>query len=1012
MCFSCLIPKKRQPDGVSSRGCPAREGLPPWPSVLLFLALVLLLPAPGLAQEQSVAGRVVSTETREPLSDAQIQIVGTSRGTLSQTNGRFLLLNVPGDQVSLRVTRLGYRTLERTVRVGDPDIVLALEPAALPLDELVVTGTPGAQRVRALGNSVGKVQAAELQEISAATDVRQIIGARVAGVNLAAGEGMVGGGGGAIAIRGVGSLSLSSTPLMYVDGVRVDNDISDTGVGDNYGNGANRLNDLNPEDIESIEIIKGPAATTLYGTEASNGVIQIITKRGRTQDAAWEFRMDQGVTYLPHPETRYPLVWGRVNGELTSLNIIKNDIKEGFGSPFRSGHLQSYGASVRGGTDRVRYFLSGDFTHHEGIVPYNWQQKLNLRSNLSFVLAEQLDLQFNLGTVRSKTETPGSQPPTTGILWGMPTLLDTRFRGYLTNPPEEFEELENFENYDRLITSLQLAHRPTEWLSQRLTVGADYGFRRGTEYFPRTAEQPGPWSSDSQGVRNVGDTRSILNTVDYTASVGLDLTPSIRSETAAGGQFIRRQNEEARAYGDIFPVPGLKTVSATALRSSREDFVEERTLGAFVQQQFSYENRFFLTAGVRGDDHSAFGKNFDFVVYPKVMGSWVLSEESFLQDVGFLNSLKLRGAWGQSGQQPSTFAAVRLYEPSTGANAAPTVTPSNIGNPDLEPEVGEELEIGFDAGLFDDRLGVEFTYYDQTTKQALVSAAVKPSTGFPGSQSLNLGEVSNSGFEVTLNATPVRRENLNWNLALALAQNSNEIVSLGGVNVPPGSSTAEIEGFPISSIFLRKVVSAEYDASGNLVNVMCDGGRGPSGMDSGGPPVPCSEAPRVNWGYPVPSWQGSLSTTLTLWDDLRLYALADFQRGHTYINGDVAATHTLFSNSRCANEIPICEPVLAAYNQIGEWRQAGIMPAGFAKLRTVSASYSIPSSLVEKMGGSRATLTLSVQNLFRLWIAQEEKWGHEVVDPENIKESSMLDSYNQEGWPIPTTIQTSLRIHF
>src|SRR5690606_30560858 len=197
-------------------------------------------------------------------------------------------------------------------------------------------------------------------------------------------------------------------------------------------------------------------------------------------------------------------------------------------------------------------------------------------------------------------------------------------------------------------------------------------------------------------------------------------------------------------------------------RTSGESYVEERTVGAYVQQQVSFRNRMFLTAGVRGDDHSAFGRNFDFVVYPKVMGSWVLSEEPFMSGMDVLSTLRLRGAWGQAGQQPSSIAAVRLYSPSTGNNATPTVSPSNIGNPDLEPEKGEEIEVGFDLGLFDDRLGFEFTYYNQRTKQALIDAPVRPSMGFPGSQSLNVGEVANSGFEFALNATPVRRDNLNW----------------------------------------------------------------------------------------------------------------------------------------------------------------------------------------------------------------------------------------------------------
>ncbi len=836
-------------------------------SGVLTLLVMFVLAVPVSAQQQAVGGRVVSADTREPLGDAQIQVVGTQRGVLSNTNGRFLLLNMTGQQVTLRVTLIGYLTLEQTVPVGAMDVVLALEPTAVELDAIVVTGTPGAQRVRALGNSVGQLQGAELQEITSPADVREMIGARVPGVSVSNAMGGAGAGG-AIAIRGVGSLSLGHQPLIYVDGVRVDNDPDEGGVGASAGAGTARINDLNPEDIDSIEIIKGPAATTLYGTEASNGVIQIITKRGRAQEAQWDFRSDQGVTYMPNPTEMYPEVWARQGDELVSLNIIQNEIDNGLGSPFGTGHNQAYGASVRGGSDDVQYYLSGDWNRQEGVVSYNWQDKLNLRSNFSFVLADELDLQFNLGTVRLETQSSGYQPITTMVLWGTPLLKDTRTRGFILVAPEDYDEIESIEKLDRTIYSLQLNHHPTEWLTQRLTVGNDHTFRRGSELVQRSLQQPGPWFGASLGQKDVGETRNTLTTVDYTATAGLDLTPDVRSETSVGGTFIRRVTESSGASGSTFPVPGLETVSATALRNASESYVEERTVGAFVQQQLGYKDRFFLTAGVRGDDHSAFGKNYDFVVYPKVMGSWVMSEEAFLQDVGFLSTLKLRAAWGQAGQQPSAFAAVRLYSPSSGNNATPTVTPSNIGNPDLEPEKGQELEIGFDAGFFDERLGVEFTYYDQTTKQALIQAPVRPSTGFPGSQFLNVGEVANSGIELGINATPVRRANLSWNVAFTLATNTNEIIDLGGIAIPPTTNNEQVVGFPIDGIFHRKIVSAEYDASGNLTNVMCDGGAGQSGRDSGGTPVPCGQAPTVYWGSALPKWQGSLSTTLTLFQDL------------------------------------------------------------------------------------------------------------------------------------------------
>lgn len=1003
-------PRLRPSDRPPCRGNPTDVRRGAVHALLAVLLLLLAWSAPAAAQ-QSIGGRVVSASTREPIADAQIQVVGTERGVISQTNGRFLLLNVPGEQVTLRVTLIGYKTLESTVRVGAMNVLLVMEGTALELDALVVTGTPGAQRVRALGNAVGKVEPAALQEIAAPTDVRALIGARVPGVSIAHGEGTVGSGG-ATAIRGVGSLSLSHEPLVYVDGVRVDNDPDEGGTGSNYNGGTARINDFNPEDIESIEIIKGPAATTLYGTEASNGVIQIITKRGRTQAAQWDFRLDQGATYLPSPEKMYPVVWARQGDELISMNIVAEEAAAGR-PVFRTGHNQAYGASVRGGTDDVRYYLSGDWNRQEGVVGYNWQNKLNLRSNLSFVLGEQLDLQFNLATMRLRTRASGYQPITTMILWGTPLLRDARTRGFLVNAPEDYDQIEAIEAYDRTVTSLQLNHHPLPWFNQRLTVGGDFGARRGSELTDRTPEQPGPFGAQSQGEKDVSDARTTFETIDYTATAGLDLTSEVHSETSVGGTFIRRQRESSSASGQIFPVPGLETVSATSTRSAGESYTEERSVGAFVQEQFAYKNRYFLTAGVRGDDHSAFGKNFDFVLYPKVMGSWVASEEPFFQNVGFLNTLKLRAAWGKAGQQPSTFAAVRLYSPSTGNNATPTVTPSNIGNPDLEPEVGQELELGFDASLFDERLGVEFTYYNQSTKKALISAPVRPSTGFPGSQSLNLGEVSNKGIEVGLHGTPIRRDKLSWTLDFTVATNHNEIVSLGGVTISPTSSGSEqVEGFPISGIFFRKVVSADYDSDGSLVNVMCDGGTGKNGKEQGGTPVACSQAPTVFWGGPLPTWQGSLASTLTLFGDLRLYALVDYQGGNWRSSGDVGASHVFFTNSRCINERPICDPELAAYASMGAFLPAGTMKAGFAKLRTVSASYELPEAVVGRMGASRATLTVAADNLFRLWIAENSKYGHHITDPEIGKEGTALDTYEQEAWPQFTRITTSLRISF
>ncbi len=988
-------------------------------AVAAFLLLFLLGGAlPGAAQ-QSVAGRVINAATGEGLGGAQIQIVGTNRGAIAGDDGRFVLPDVQGSTVTLRVVMLGYKTLQREVQPGNNGLELALTPTPVSLDALMVTGTAGGTRARAVGNSIAQVGASDIQRIAPQASVQSLLSSRVAGMAMMSGSGEVGGGE-VTAIRGVGSLSLSHQPLIYVDGVRVNNDQIDYTVafsGGYGGDGPSRLNDLDPDAIQSIEVIKGPAAATLYGTEASNGVIQIITKRGRTQDASWDFRVDEGMTNLPNADKKYPTIYGTQDGQLVSLNLIDNDIKNGFGSPFSTGHNQGYGASVRGGTDRFRYYLSGDWDRQEGIVSYNWQNKLNLRSNLDYVLGDKLDVAVSLSTIQEKTQAGSAeQPITTGIIWGLTSLKDTPFRGYITPPPEDFSKyIHGIDNLNRNILSIQLRSHPTAWFTHRLTVGTDVGANRSTYLADRTPQQPGPFGSENQGDKIVENKKNTFFTLDYSATAAFDLSPDFRSETSGGAQFYRKSQDDDQTEGQVFPLPGVTTVSSGASRFASEDFFENRTMGLYAQEQVSWKNRFFVTGAVRGDDNSAFGTNYNFVTYPKASVSWVASEESFLKHVSWLNALKLRGAWGEAGEQPDVFAAVQLYTPSVGPGGSPTVTMNNLGNPNLKPEVGKELELGFDASFFSDRLGVNFTYYNKTTVNGILQGPVKPSLGFPGYQYVNLGRYDNKGVELGLTGDVLRTRNLGWSLGLQLSTNHNVVQDLGGIDIAPSGTAAnqyQYVGFPLSGIFQKKVVSAEFDANGSVTNILCDGGTGKLGLEQGGAGVACSQAPAVYWGQPTPTWWGSVNTKLTLWRRFNLYAMGDFTGGNMIVKGDVAASHIFFRNSKCINEHPICSPILAAYDAMGEWLGVGTMKAGFSKLRDVSLSYTLPRSAVSRVGASAGSITFSGKNLATLWIAQNGTYGLHVVDPEIRKQSSLLDAYVQEQWPQFTTWTMSVRLSF
>jgi len=971
-----------------------------------------------------VAGQVVDATSARPLAGAQVVISGSDRGALVGPDGRFRLGGLEGTEVTLEVSLVGYKPVQRRVSVGTTDLTIRLHPEAVALEELVVTGTPGATRQRELGNEIAKLDATEVTATSAPADVQDVLGSRISGLRIRDTSGEVGTGG-STTIRGVGSLSLSSEPLLYIDGVRVDNDPLGTGAaftGCGGGCGPSRINDLDPESIQSIEVIKGPAAATLYGTEASNGVIQIITRKGEAGAASVRVHLKEGMTYLPNPAQVYQTNWGRdpVSGDLISQNLVESEIAGGHGSPFSTGWDQGYGASVSGGSDQVRLYASGDYSRDEGIVSYNWENKLNGRANLTYSPSSRFQARLGIGLVHSRTSTASAaQPLTTHMIWGLPVLRNGPSRGFIANTPEQFRnDVDGKEDTDRSTVSVTLEHDPLSWLSQRLTLGTDVANVRSKRICRRDPSGGANPCFNVVGSVQIDQNRSTFQSLDYVLSGTADRLPGrLSSKTSVGVQYYRKEFQSETAQGENLAVPSLETVSATPgdSRSAAEEFVENRTLGVYAQERIGWRDRMFLTLGLRGDDNSAFGKQFDFVTYPKVSLSWILSDEPYF-DVGFVNTLKLRAAWGRAGQQPNAFDAIRTYRATSGPGGVPALTPENLGNPDLKPEVGQELEAGLDASLLDERLALQFTYYDQTTKDAIVERPALPSNGFPGNQFVNVGKVANRGFEVGVNADVLQKDDVSWSLGVTASRHSSEVQDLGELQsliLPYGfGDQRDVVGFPIGALFTPEVLSAEFDGSGNVVNAMCAGGA-PFSRGSG-QPVPCADANPVYRGHPLPTWEGSVNTSVRLFGRLELYALASFQSGGTRVDGDVSASHLFFRNSKCINTS--CDPKLAAMDQLvrsgkAGYDIAGILDAGFAKLRTVSASYTLPERYAGLVGADRARVTVSARNLVTLWVAEDGTFGRKVTDPE-IADSAPLSMFTQESWPHDTSLDLSIRLAY
>jgi len=944
--------------------------------------------------------------------DAQIAVVGASgtvRGAVSNAAGRFRIPDLVGAEVTLRVVRIGYRPLEQVARVGDLDVRLQLTETAVNLDRVVVTGTAGGEQRRSVGNSVAQIEASSVVATAPIRDVGQLLNARAPGVVVQVPNGSAGAGSRVI-IRGAGSLNFDGNPLIYVDGVRVNNDAqtgpTQPGAAGNPS-AASRLNDIDPADIESIEIVRGPAAATLYGTEASAGVIQIITKKGRNGPATFNALIRQGTAWIDDPAGRFPTNYTRdpATGEVSTFNAIRSE--EGLGKEiFRTGYQQGYSLSVSGGTPAVRYYVSGGFDHDEGVDPMNTARQFNARTNLDFSPRRSLDLSANVSTTVGRTSF-GDAGFMSGLLFARADLQDTPTRGFDDYPPEVLRATREFaQNVNRFTSSLQANHRVGEWLTQRLALGLDLTMEDNQSLYRRVPAEYEQFFSptDRLGAKLVRESQSAYTTVDYSATARRSLFNPLTSSTSAGLQYYRRATGLRNLDGQQFPGSGVTTVGGAAIRFGFEDVIENTTVGMYVQQQFGWRERLFLTAAVRADDNSAFGSDFDVVTYPKFSASWVVNEESFW-NAPFVNAFKLRAAYGQSGQQPAVFAAIRSYEPVAGAGDAPAGTPSFIGNPELGPERGEEYELGFEAGFFNDRAGIDFTYYDKRTEDAILARETAPSGGFPGAQFVNAGVVRNTGIELLARGRPVETERLGWDLSLNLSTNDNEVVSLGlpvdflAVGFLPNRHQP---GYPVGSFFVRKVVSAELDATGRAIDILCDGGPGSSG------PVACADAPRLFRGSSIPRLEGAVTSSLTLFDRLSLGVLVDFKRGHRMYNSQ-AYQRCLLARVAEINVFPErFEPERVAECQLGgphRWRY--IEDASYAKLRELSLRYVLPERWAGLgFGARRATVSIGARNL--------HTWTKFTgLDPETFTVSNWLGSlHNEAVLPQPRVFMTTMNLTY
>jgi TonB-linked SusC/RagA family outer membrane protein len=922
----------------------------------LAACCTLLVPAAALHAQESyrIEGRVVDATTQRPLASVQITLEGTQQGTLSDANGNYVLAaRVPAGSYTLRYMFLGREAVTRQVTLGTQLTVaveaVALRESAVALDEIVVTGVGAPTQRRALGNAVTTVSG-DLVAQAKATSIDAALAGKVPGAQIMSNSGTPGGGV-SVRLRGTSSIVGGAEPLYIVDGVIIDNSSTQQ---INFGyrtNPSNRLADLNPADIESIEILKGAAAAALYGSRANNGVIQIFTKRGAPGSTRINVstRATLGQLERHLPFNREPAL----DAQGRPMPVYDHEALL-----FRDAWGNQTDVSVSGGADQTRFYLSAGYAHDEGIMRGASHKKLSTRLNLDQTLGTWLTVSGGANYIRSHSDLVINGENGTGGLLTALVFTPTHFNlaekvpgtneyvlrraGSFPNPLEVIDFWDTPQDVSRFVGSFQARATPFTGASLEYRLGYDRYIMETSLFIPRTTPVIAPTGSSTAVTRNqylvnndvVGNYTWTAGAMQLTSTVGMNHTSS---------------NERTITAGSTDLPPVTKLVRGAVQNATQNQF-ETATLGFFGQQTVGFSDRLFLTGALRWDASSTFGEDERWQLYPKVSASWVLSDEPFIANSsvgGFFDNLRVRAALGFAGNQPpvgSAYARFPRYGAITNINRLGLVHLANPGNPSLKPERQREWEAGLDASFLDDRFGIAFTYYDQYVTDLLLSRPFAPSTGY-GSVLDNVGELSNKGIELQLTSRQVDRAALGWSTILNFSLNRNKVVKLAGAPFTEPYNNRVTEGEPLGVWWL---FDFQRDDNGGILH------------DANG--LPLRATTQTIMGDPNPDFQASLRNDFRIGGNLTASVLLDGVFGHDVWNQTVRIMDQFKAGPLWEREARGEFPTNYTARYIAA-TGAYLEDGTFVKIRELSITYDIPATFTDRIGLSSAAIELGGRNL-------------------------------------------------
>ena len=909
------------------------------------------------AAEITISG-TITDETGLGLPGATVVVKGTVNGTTTDVDGKFTL--TVDEDATLVISYLGYLNTEISVQ-GKSSFSIVLKEDISNLQEVVVTAT-GIRRKVEIGNSIARLAVGEDVKIRPINNVSDLLQGQASGVQIFGSGGSVGMGS-KIRVRGSNSASLSNEPVIYVDGVLINNQPNSISF-ETGGQSPSRLNDINPEDIESIEVIKGPSAATLYGSIAANGVIRITTKKGKKGKARWTAYTESGwvndVGNYPANYQAYDAAGNPgFNFEAAEGSFVPSRIEsyqalsDPKTSPFRTGKLFGFGTSVSGGSEKLTYYLSGNVSDNEGVLPVNNIRRLNFRANFGAKISESLQANFTTGYTNSNLELPlndnfslalmaqglnGSADPTINDGWGEFT-------------PTELFTIDTRQLINRYTTGMNFEWTKIENLTVRLAGGIDFTNRWDSQFFP-TGKAPDFLNYD-EGARFSNRFNEYVYTLDAVATYTKSLNSTIGLRSSVGVQYLGNLSQGTLSTG-LQLVAGSSSIAGAATTFSTEETIEQRTSGIFVEEQISFNDKLFVTGAIRSDRGSSFGAALDAVVYPKVSASWVISDESFFKvSKSAISSLRLRGAWGASGVQPGTNDALRFFNPIAatvdGGTSVTGVTFGSVGNSELRPEISREIEFGFDGGFANNRIDLEVTYFSKQTSDALIFRQLPQSLGVGTGRFENLGSVKNSGLEIAMQTRILEIGKTSFELNFIGAFLDNELKKLGdGIEPVIFGQQRHVEGLPLGGYWDESYTFSDANGDGFIAQDEIQVG---------------TEA--VYLGSPFATTDISFMPSLSFLEgQIQLRGLLNYRGGQKLYN-NTGAWRNGNNNTQELNDpnVSLEGQARAVASKFLGTNAGYIEDASFWRLREISLTYNLPEKLASKISASRMSITFSGQNL-------------------------------------------------